>query len=316
MASLKALQAFEAAARTGSFRAAAAELSVSPAAVSQLVRALEKQIGHPLFYRANRGITPTEAGLEMLPRLSGAFEELEAVANLLNDKAPQARLSISMPPSLITGWLAPRVADFLAEYGDIDISLRAESDPVPFDHERIDIRLSYGRFFYQSLDSLELLTDAVYAVCSPAYLNKYGPYADLNALKRAKLIHTDWGHESAMYPSWRALLGADSVPADSAGNRGLMTNSSHASMTLACDGLGVALSQGLLVASYLENGDLVLATHTAVRLPRAYWLTSPATRHSRDVVSAFQNWLSDQCRACVTAACLDGCEVLSPADYY
>ncbi len=73
--SLKGMRAFEAAARTGSFAAAAAELSVSPAAIGQLIRSLEDQVGRKLFLRINRGITPTEAGLEVLPRLSVIFDE-------------------------------------------------------------------------------------------------------------------------------------------------------------------------------------------------------------------------------------------------
>ena len=78
--SLKALRAFEASARTGSFAAAAVELSVSAAAVGQLVRGLEDQIGRKLFHRSHRSITPTEAGLEVLPRLGNAFDELEAIS--------------------------------------------------------------------------------------------------------------------------------------------------------------------------------------------------------------------------------------------
>ena len=78
--SLKGLQAFELAARLGSFVAAAEALSVSPAAVSQLIRGLESQVGRKLFHRINRGITLTEAGREVLPRLSAAFEELHGVS--------------------------------------------------------------------------------------------------------------------------------------------------------------------------------------------------------------------------------------------
>ena len=90
--SLKAMQAFEVAARTGSFLSAAQELRVSPAAVSQLVRTLEAQTGRRLFRRVNRGILLTEAGLEILPRLRVAFEELHGVARQLLGVAPRPRI--------------------------------------------------------------------------------------------------------------------------------------------------------------------------------------------------------------------------------
>ena len=95
--SMKGLQAFEAAARNGSFAAAADELSVSPAAVSQLVRALEEQIGRKLFHRVKRSVVPTEAGLEVLPRLSVAFEELDGVSRRLTGTSGRARITISVP---------------------------------------------------------------------------------------------------------------------------------------------------------------------------------------------------------------------------
>ncbi|TIN73394.1 MAG: LysR family transcriptional regulator [Mesorhizobium sp.] len=82
--SLKGLQAFEAAARTGSFAAAAEELSVSAAAVSQLIRTVEEQMGRKLFHRVNRRVVLTEAGVEMLPRLTMAFQEIGSVARQLD----------------------------------------------------------------------------------------------------------------------------------------------------------------------------------------------------------------------------------------
>ncbi|WP_292228981.1 LysR family transcriptional regulator, partial [Mesorhizobium sp.] len=78
--SLRGLQAFEAAARTGSFAAAAEELSISAAAVSQLIRTVEEQMGRQLFHRVNRRAVLTEAGVEMLPRLRMAFREIGSVA--------------------------------------------------------------------------------------------------------------------------------------------------------------------------------------------------------------------------------------------
>ena len=98
--SLKGLQAFEAAARTGSFAAAAEELSVSAAAVSQLIRTVEEQMGRQLFHRVSRKVVLTEAGVEMLPRLTMAFQEIGSVSRELGGDAFRPRLVVSVPPSM------------------------------------------------------------------------------------------------------------------------------------------------------------------------------------------------------------------------
>ncbi|RVC44730.1 LysR family transcriptional regulator, partial [Mesorhizobium sp. M4B.F.Ca.ET.088.02.2.1] len=107
--SLKGLQAFEAAARAGSFVAAAEELSISAAAVSQLIRTVEEQMGRKLFHRVNRRVVLTEAGVEMLPRLAMAFQEIGSVSREVSGGAFRPRLVVSVPPSMAMGWLSERL---------------------------------------------------------------------------------------------------------------------------------------------------------------------------------------------------------------
>lgn len=175
--SLRGLQAFDAAARTGSFATAALELSVSPAAISQLVRMLEEQLGRKLFHRQNRRITLTEAGREALPRLTAAFEEIRSVSSVLRGGVARPSLTVSVPPSMLAGWLPAQFADFAATHGVVDVSMRGEDDPVSFERDRIDIRLSYGRFHYPGHVTQELATDAVYPVCSRRLLAELGSLA-------------------------------------------------------------------------------------------------------------------------------------------
>src|SRR5262245_18475118 len=98
--SLRTLQAFESAARNGTFVAAAEELAISPAAVSQLIATLEDHVGRQLFHRTNRRAVLTEAGREVLPRLTLAFDELTGVARDLIGSTHRARLVLSVPPSV------------------------------------------------------------------------------------------------------------------------------------------------------------------------------------------------------------------------
>ena len=298
--SLKALQAFEAAARTGSFVAAARELSVTSAAVSQLVRSLERQIGRELFVRQHRGVVPSEAGHEILPRLHAAFEELDSVSRQLAGTTLPVRLTVSVPPSIASGWLARRVASFVEGTRALDIALRSDDDPVSFERDRIDIRMSYGRFHYRGRNTSELLLDAVHPVCSPAFLERHGPIDTVEALSRVPLVHTDWGPASATFPSWRTWFEAAGLPLDERRPpRGPLANSSKVALDLAISGLGVALVQGLLAAGPVGRGTLVVTSGHALTLAQPYCLTIAESSLEREVVTRFGAWFRDECAASV-----------------
>jgi len=297
MPSLKGLRAFEAAARTGSFAAAAMELSVSPAAIGQLIRSLENQIGRKLFHRINRGITPTEAGLEVLPRLSGAFNELKGISRQISGASSHARLTISAPSSVVSGWLSQRLREFVEIHGPIDISLRSDSDPVDFERDKIDIRMSFGQFHYRSHDTAEIVTDTIFPVCSPFFRNRYGPFTTAEMLLDTSLIHTDWGPASASFPTWRNWFEAASISPGRKTDHGLVANSSIVAINLAISGLGVTLCQGLLAARLIEEGSLVHAHNLALPQSQPYCLTIPQRSVSRPIVSIFKEWLVRVCTA-------------------
>lgn len=297
--SLKGLQAFEAAARTGSFAAAAEELSVSAAAVSQLIRTVEEQMGRKLFHRVNRRVILTEAGVEMLPRLTMAFQEIGSVARELGGDAFRPRLVVSVPPSMAMGWLSQRLAGFAASHGTVDISLRGDDDPVPFDSELIDIRLSYGPH-YREHPTEDIVRDAVYPVCAPGLADTIKP----DGLASLPLIHTDWGPTGASFPSWRNWFEATGIEPGRAAKRGLSANSSRAALDLAISGLGVALAQGVYCAKALEDGRLFRPVARALELRQPYCLTIPERSARRDVVATFRQWLIEECVRAVRSPAL------------
>jgi LysR family glycine cleavage system transcriptional activator len=293
--SLKGLQAFEAAARSGSFAAAAEELSISAAAVSQLIRTVEEQMGRKLFHRVNRRVVLTEAGVEMLPRLTLAFQEIGSIAR--GGDAFRPRLVISVPPSMAMGWLSQRLAGFVGSHGAVDISLRGDDDPVPFDRELIDIRLSFGPH-YREHPTEDIVRDAVYPVCAP------GLAARSENLAGLPLIHTDWGPTGASFPAWRNWFEAAGIEPGRAVQRGLSANSSRAALDLAISGLGVTLAQGIYCAKALEDGRLVRPNALSIVLRQPYCLTIPERSARRDVVAAFRAWLIEECRRSVGSPAL------------
>jgi len=298
---LRALEAFEAAARSGSFVAAANELSVTPAAVSQLIRGLESQVGRKLFHRANRRVMLTEAGVDIYPRLAQAFGELRGVSRELTASDPVATLVVSVAPSVAMGWLSSRLPHFVRAHGWVDIFLRGEDDPVPFDRELIDLRLSYGPSHYPDHHTDELVVDAVYPVCSPDFLADHGEIGDPAGLAATRLVHTDWGPAGASFPSWANWFEAKNIAPTRTARHGMVANSSMAALDLARGGLGVALAQGLFCADDLEAGRLVIVGD-ALQLASPYCLTVPKRSHHRPVVVAFREWFGSECRRCVENA--------------
>ncbi|RFB80513.1 LysR substrate-binding domain-containing protein [Methylovirgula sp. 4M-Z18] len=293
--SLRGLQAFEAAARSGSFVAASEELAVSAAAISQLIRALEDQVGRKLFHRINRRAVLTEAGVEIFPRLAGAFNELRNVSRELSGGEQRSTLVVSVAPSVAMGWLSSRLSGFIDSHGPVDISLRGEDDPVPFDRDLIDIRLSYGGSHYLEHVTEELVTDAVYPVCSPDFLTRYGPIASPAHLHSVPLIHTDWGPSSASFPSWRNWFEAANLTPGRHIQHGMTANSSMAALDLARAGLGVVLAQGIFCARQVEDGELVVAVNHVLELGNPYCITIPRRSTQRSVVAAFKTWFAAEC---------------------
>ncbi len=301
--SARGLEAFEVAARSGSFVAAAKELSITPAAVSQLIRGLEDQVGRKLFHRVNRRIILTEAGVDIYPRLAQVFGELRSISRELTSSDPVASLVVSVAPSVAMGWLSSRLPKFVRKHGRVDIFLRGEDDPVPFDRGLIDVRLSYGPSHYSDQPTEELVTDSVYPVCSPGFLAGRRDIGAPDQLALLHLIHTDWGAAGATFPSWANWFAKMNVATGRQVRHGMTANSSMAALDLARGGLGVALAQGLFCARDVEEGKLVVVGDP-MKLASPYCITVPKRSRHRAMVGAFKVWFADECCGCVESAAL------------
>ena len=135
---LNALRAFEAAARLGSFAAAAEELSVTAGAISQHIKQIEGWAGTALFARRAQGVTLTSAGRTLLAPLTLAFDNISDATGLLRTLSPKPTLNIATLPSIAQLWLQPRLAQVRAALGATSLSVYALETPpdmrrAPFD---------------------------------------------------------------------------------------------------------------------------------------------------------------------------------------
>lgn len=192
---LNALRAFEAAARTGGYVAAAEELGVSPAAVSQQVRNLEDFLGKQLFRRFNNRVLLTDAGQVVFAGASDALQSISALTEQVMSGGTRSRLVISVITSVAERWLEPRLAAFALKEKALRIELRVESDPVDFARHDIDLRICYGTNIYPEMNTIRLFQDEVLPLCSPIYLerNANAKMQGMDGVPDDDLIHTSWG---------------------------------------------------------------------------------------------------------------------------
>lgn len=272
---LNALQAFERAARAGSFAVAAAELGVTPTAISQHIRLLEDRFGKQVFHRRPNGVELTDAGRDLFLRVAGAFAELSEAAAHLRTSALRPRVVISVMPSVGELWLLPKLAG-LADRSGVQM-IEESHDPVDFAGQGVDIRITYGAAAYPNQTVTTLFHDRMLPVAAPdvaAALN-----VAVTDLSDAQLIHTQWGPSYASSQSWTGWHEAMGSARRLDPGKGLSVDRLVIAATAARQGLGVALLPETLAAADLARGTLVAVGPAAARMPLPYVMVArPAAR--------------------------------------
>ena len=171
---LNPLRAFEAAARHLSVKAAAEELSVTPGAVSQMIRTLETHLGVQLFERVNRGILLTAAGRDYLPPVRNAFRQIADASQRVSGAADSGVLTVSVTPFFASAWLVPRLAEFREACPDVDLQVVTSHALADFSRDGVDVAIRHGLGRYIGLCSERLLTVEIVALASPELVARLG----------------------------------------------------------------------------------------------------------------------------------------------
>lgn len=267
---LNALKSFEAAARTGSYVAAAAELNVSPAAVSQQVRNLESFFRRKLFTRLNNRVVLTDAGEAVQAGITPALEDIATLTRRVLAATGRGKLVVSVIPSLAECWFMPAFASF-AESSALRIELRVENDPVDFAGNEIDLRIFYASTTYPALQLVPLFRDAVLPLVSP----QLAPGLTMASLSDDMLIHTGWGEDFASHPSWDEWFGRYLPERRVDPAKGHKVGSSQLALDFARRGLGVALGQRALAQDLIDKGELVVLDEGSLPLGHDYCAAYP-----------------------------------------
>jgi len=284
---LKALRAFEAAARHLSFTRAAEELYVTQAAVSHQVKQLEQHLGVRLFQRLNRALMLTPEGQSYLLPVRRAFEMLEDATARLVELEPRGPVSVSVLPSFASRWLVPRLGRFRERWPEADVRVAPDVRVVDFRRDQIDVAIRYGTGDYPGLYVRQLMTEVIFPVCSPELLVGGRRLREPADLAGFTLLHDD-GH--GVWRMWLAEAGVDEKLAE----RGYVFTDSSLLVQAALAGQGVALARGALVADELEAGRLVRPFDRSLPARFAYYVVCPESTAERPLVRAFIDWLREE----------------------
>lgn len=282
---LRALQAFEAAARHLSFARAAEEMNVTPAAVSQQIKQLEDILGVRLFHRGARAALTRQAALAA-PAITEAFDRLGAAVDQLTPEERDRPLVVSAPPAFASRWLVPRLGRFQEAHPDIDLHLSASVRLVNLEREGIDVALRYGSGRYPGLRVERLTLEEVVAVAAPRIAETLQEPADL--MDTVLLVNEFMGWDTD-FPTWPGRLAEMGVTVD----RPLRLRPfGDASLVLeaALAGLGAALVWRTLVAAELADGRLK-TLFSGRPLANAYHLVCLPERAEAPAIRIFREWV-------------------------
>lgn len=293
---LSALRAFEAAARLESFSKAAAELNVTPAAISHQIAALEQDLGVSLFNRRNRAVELTASARMLLPGLSEAFAGIQSAVHRLRSHNDTGTITVTASPSFAGKWLVQRLHRFQAQNPEIDVRISATDVVVDLTRDDFDLAIRYGTGRYPGLVVELLLRNEVFPACSPALL-RHGPPLETPAdLRHHALIHDHQSERDPLAPTWSMWLKAAGVDGGGA-MRGLSFNNNVLALEAALAGHGVTLAYSTVAAADIAAGRLVRLFSLSLPDNFAYYIVTAPGALERPKVKAFRDWLRQEADA-------------------
>ena len=262
------LAVFHAIAREGSISAAAKQLQVAPPSVSNALKALEQQLGLPLFTRTTRRVELTEAGRLLFARSADSLAQLELAVESIGDlaKVPSGKLRITLPRFVYQYLLRPIYADFCQQYPEIELEISIDDATVDIIESGFDLGIRFGSKVRQGMVAKALTAasrDALFV--SPSYAERYGVPSNLSQLQQHRLIQYRFISSKQLVPL-ELLEAGQQVKIDMP--LGLIVNDTDLMVDAALKGLGIGRMIEPMVAEQLASGELI-------PVMEPYWQTMP-----------------------------------------
>lgn len=286
--SLKFLKTFQVAAARLSFKLAAEELFITPSAVSHQIKALEEQLGVPLFARGPHSLTLTEAGEHYLQHIDSMFSRLESVTEQLRIRYSRGVVRLHMPPFFATELLLPKLPLLLEAQPDTDIHINTALAPLQTHPSDADVSIVVNATPDVGLDCHKLFSQAFVPACSPSLLLR-SPINTVEDLNRHTLIV----HEARLdaWERWAESLGTRLQP-----KKIVRVDTMAAAAEAAEHGVGVALVASRIGTERFAQGSLVRLFSTELQTGESYFLLLRREDADRPDVRALTQWLLNEFR--------------------
>ena len=283
---LDGVEAALAVAQHRSFRKAAAELGVTPSAISQAVRSLEARVGAALFIRTTRSVGLTEAGERFLIRAKPAFEELVAASAAARDlgRRPAGRLRLSVPRAVVPILLEPLVASFCRAYPEVEIEVAASEELIDIAAEGFDAGIRLGQFIAADMIAVRLSPPfRMLIVGSPAYLARAGSPARPDDLRQHACLR--FRRSNGALALWQ--LNDNSRSLEVAVTGPLIAHDFPTMLAAALGDMGLAQLPEPMVREHLDAGRLVSALEGYAPTAPGMFLYHPGKRQVLPKLRAF-----------------------------
>jgi DNA-binding transcriptional LysR family regulator len=283
---LDGVEAFLSVAQHRSFRKAAAELGVTPSAISQAVRALEARVGAALFIRTTRSVGLSEAGERFLSRAKPAFEELVAASAVARDlgQRPAGLLRLTVPRAVVPFLLEPLIASFCQAYPEVEVEIATSAELVDIASGGFDAGIRLGQFIAADMIAVRL---------SPPYpLTVVGSPDYLRRRQRPEVIDDLRGHaclrmrrSNGSIAPWSFVNGNEAVEVIVSGP--FIANDMPTMLGAAVEGLGLAQVPGPIAAGAVKAGKLVRVLEPFAPVAPGVFLYYPGGRQMMPKLRAF-----------------------------
>lgn len=283
---LSDLQAFAAVARHRSFRRAAEELDVSPSALSHTLSKLERQLGVRLLQRTTRSVSPTEAGLKLLSKLSPALSEVAIALDEINAfrDRPTGLLRINAPRIACETILAPIVARFIAAYPDMQVEITDDDSFVDIVADGYDAGVRFGESIQQDMVALPIgPAQRFVVVASPKLLERRPPPLNPRDLPEHPCIRIRFNN--GVYYRWEFAKGTEKLDVEVAGP--LIARNMRLMLAAAVDAVGYAYVYEHLARPWLDDGRLVRVLEDWCPVIPGFHLYYPSRRYMTAGLRAF-----------------------------
>lgn len=287
MPDLESLKYFEAAARLGSYTAAATELFVSQAAVSQQIRNIETRIGVKLFVRQGRNMVLSDEGRLVYPDIIDGLDLLQnAFRKLALYQQPNV-ISVTMLPSFASRWLVPRLWRFNHQYPEIELRLSPNMASIDMLRSDMDMAIRLGEGRYPGLESEWLMDDYAYAVASPKIAEQIKEPKDV---AKFLLIH-GWVQSGMNWDNWFKQAGLN---LQARNLKQSVIDESGVKIDMLFSDMGVAIVRHTLAKDLVETGKLVRLFDIRISSKFNYYLVNKPDRANSEALNKFKHWLKSE----------------------